>query len=117
MEKTRLVEFYFHIRNSYILIRLAAYTKIRGSGILGCGTWAWAHPPLPLLLAVARASWVSFGQCRTAGCSAAIVVRICGERGGNYANRIMAVVTQHRATVGRRSVVTGWMRTGTVERN
>ena len=36
---------------------------------------------------------------------------------GNYANRIMVVVTQHRATVGGWSVVTGWMRTGTVERN
>ena len=51
-------------------------------GDLGSGILAWAHAPLPLLLAVARASWASLGQCDAAECSAAIAVRICGERGG-----------------------------------
>ena len=48
---------------------------------LGPGVLAWAHAPLPLLLAVARASWASLGQCDAAECSAAIAVRICGECG------------------------------------
>ena len=40
-----------------------------------------------------------------------------GSTYGNYANRIMAVVTRHRAAVGGCSVFTGCMRTGMVERN